>query len=187
MKDSLHQSIEQLKDYDFSGEWKTDIYLDPIAKTVYPFTSTNGMPMEAFHKIDRHILTVSSASIPASVYNHINEIEEVLERVLMGFDGEEWDANNNHIGKWNEDAENALDYIHQLPVEIACYWEASDWLEPVEYYLKCEWESGMSADVIIDSEGWCGGEIDGMCDRSEAIAWLEDKIEEWKLEADEEE
>lgn len=180
---ALRQSIEAIKDYDFSGQWKTNIYLDPEAKNIYPFTNTNCIPGTAYHNIDQFILTVSPSAIAASVYDYLIEIEEELQAIIEEYQGSEWNG-NNHVGRWSEEGMNlkaALSMNHHP--EIASYWDAGDWFEPVTGELKTAWEEGKTAEEIIDEQG-CGDEINGMCDRSEAIEWLNRKINEWQAEQD---
>jgi hypothetical protein len=188
MIESLHTSIEAIKNDDFTGEWKTDIYLDPISERIYSFTNTGGIPMDAYNGIDLRILTVRPGAIAESVYDYLSSIEELLKTLLGEFEGTEWNG-SNEIGKWkrDEDGFNTLDYIQSsYAPEIASYWPAGDWFSPITYELKVKWETGMTAEEIIDSEG-CGDPIDGMCDRDEAIAWLEQQIEEWNAEKEDEE
>ncbi len=182
MIESLRQSIEEIKDYDFSGEWKTDIYLDPEQQALYTFTDTGGIPMDAYHGIDLRIITIKPGAIAESVYDYLSSIEEDLESLLDEYEGSEWNG-HNHIGKWkkDEDGMNTLDAIHSEYPQIAYYWDAGDWFSPVISDLRRSWQEGKTAEEIIDEQG-CGNEIDGMCDRGEAIAWLEGKIEEWENE-----
>ena len=42
----------------------------------------------------------------------------------------------------------------------------------------------MRRQSLIDSEN-CGNEVDGMCDRAEAIQWLQRRMDEWKSEESE--
>lgn len=175
--ESLHTSIEAIKDHDFSGQWSTDIYLDPVAQTVYTFLDTNCTPATAYHNIDRRILSVSPNAIASSVYDWLSNVEDTLASLVGEYEGSEWDGNNDK-GKWTEAGEELLDYLNQLPREIASYWDAGEWFSPVEGDLKASWESGLTAEQIIDEQG-CGNDVDGMCDRAEAIAWLERKIAEW--------
>lgn len=180
---ALHTSILELADYDFSGEWKTDIYLDPETEKLYTFTNTGGVPRTVFHGIDQHILSVSPKVIPQSVVDALLYVESLLESVLKGWEGTEWNG-NNHIGLWSEDSLDLLTEIQQKTndYEIAHYWDASEWFSPVIDDLKTAWREGKTAEQIIDAEN-LGNDADGMCDRSEAISWLEYMIGEWESEA----
>lgn len=185
-RQTLIDSIEALKDEDFSvgSGFKTDIYLDPEAEKIYTFVGSNSQPMTAYHRIDRRIVTANSSAIPASVYSAIKSLEDNLDLLIDQYEGSEWNG-NNHVGQWSESAEDTLESIWDQQLEIASYWDASDWFEPVTDQLKDAWENGQTAEQIIDEQG-CGNEADGMCDRDEAITWLESKIEEWQAEAEEE-
>lgn len=66
MIESLHQSIEDIQYEDFTGQWKTDIYLDPESQKLYTFTNTGGIPMDVYHGIDVRILTVNPGAIAES-------------------------------------------------------------------------------------------------------------------------
>lgn len=184
---SLLDSIESLKTEDFSGQWKTDIYLDPEAQKIYTFLDTGGIPMSAYHRIDRRILTVSPSSIPSSVHRAVASVADKLEFLVSLYGGSEWNG-NNHVGQWSEEAELLYDCIQEelASSEIASYWDAGDWFSPIIPTLRAEWKAGKTAEQIIDEQG-CGDEIDGMCDRDEAIAWLQSEIDKWEHEEEEEE
>lgn len=186
MIESLHSSIESIKDYDFSGEWRTSIYLDPEDRCIYTFTDTNCIPRTAHNGIDRFIISVSPKAIAESVYDWLSYIESDLEEILEGYKGSHWNG-KNHVGMWTPESLEYLDEVLQRhPPEIATYWDAGDWFSPVESNLKAQWEEGKTAEEII-TEDQCGNSIDGMCDRDEAIAWLKDKIDQWESEKEEEE
>lgn len=178
---ALSASISEIGNYDFSGEWKTDIYLDPEARRLYTFTDTNCFPVTAYHSIDQLILTVYPTAIASSVESHLKSIESTLLALLDEYQGSEWNG-SNHIGQWSLKGKELMEYLDQLPVEIASYWEPNDWFEPVISELKAKWESGMTAQQIIDSEH-CGDDADGQCDPTKAVGWLEDLIEEWEADA----
>ena len=188
IRQALIDSIESLKTEDFSvcSGFKTDIYLDPETERIYTFVGSNSTPMSAYHNIDRHILRVGDGAISASVYNAIKDVEDDLHDLLDLYNGSEWNG-SNHIGQWSEKATELNLRIDDklFQAEIASYWDAGDWFSPIAGDLKAEWESGKTAEQIIDEQG-CGDEIDGMCDQNEAIDWLEGRIEEWQTEAEEE-
>jgi hypothetical protein len=50
-----------------------------------------------------------------------------------------------------------LEFLSQQQIEIAYYWDAGDWFEPVTESLKSAWQEGKTAEEIIDAEG-CGDE-----------------------------
>jgi hypothetical protein len=182
-RQTLIDSIESLKDEDFDtpSGFKTDIYLDPEAEKVYTFVGNNSYPRDAHHKIDLRILTVHSGAIPASVYCAIKAIEDILDELIALYKGSEWNG-SNHIGQWEPEVDDALEFIHQVDHQIGHYWEPSDWFGPVMSDLKSAWKEGKTAEETIDLEG-CGNDQDGMVDRAVAIAWLETQITEWEAEA----
>lgn len=188
---ALRQSIEEIGQEDFAGEWKTDIYLDPESKKLYSFTATGGIPMDAYHKIDRRILTVSPTAIASSVERYLIEIEDELESLIEGYQGSDWNG-SNHIGSWSEDALLILEKIAETQIDsishhsIAHYWDADEWFSPITSDLKSAWQEGKTAEQIIDEQGCGTDDADGMCDRDEAVSWLETKIAEWVEEESEE-
>ncbi|MGL5923751.1 hypothetical protein [Chroococcidiopsis sp.] len=183
MIESLRASIEALQEEDFSGSWggwKTDIYLNPEDGTVYCFLDIGqGIPQESHNGIDKRILTVYPSAIAQSVYSWVVSIEDTLEAMLKEYLGSEFDG-HNPIGRWSSKGIELLDYVRSQDTDtIASWWDAEDWFDPDD--LKPLWIEGKTAEEIIDQHG-CGDVFNGMVDRDEAIAWLDDRIEEWKKE-----
>jgi len=181
--ESLRQSIEAIRDCDFSGEWKTDIYLDPEKCALYTFTNTGGIPASAYHKIDTRILGVRPSAIAASVTDALLEVEPLLERLTKEYRGTEWDG-SNHKGLWTECAEELCEAIDEKihAFEIASYWDASDWFGEVKYDIKSLWMQGSCPAQIVDELG-CGDEINGMCDRNDAINYVTRLCDDWAARA----
>lgn len=166
----LQESISEIRREDFRGEWKTDIYIDPEAGSIYTYLTTGGVPGMAYAGTHQLIVSVKPNAIAESVYDYLIGIEDKLQLLL-----DCWSQSSG----WTQEGFSLLASIHCQPVEIAQYWNAGDWLDPVIPDLKRFWVEGKTAEEIIDLQG-CGNEIDGMCDRQEAIAWLESKIKEWE-------
>jgi len=183
-QEKLRKSIDAIANEDFSGKWQTDIYFDPERSIVWTFLNTgNSVPSDAWHGIDKHILKVLPGAIASSVHRYLLDNEDIILSILEGYEGQEWDG-SNHKGSWTEDSMDQLALLHQEPTEIGFYWDAGEWFSPIERDLKESWKAGKTADAIIDEQG-CGDDVDGMCDRGEAIEWLQSKIEEWAEESEE--
>jgi len=187
-KTALQESIEAIGSENFNvcdGQ-KTDIYLDPEKKAVYTFVGSNSSPMAAFHNIDLHLLTVHNGSIPSSVQAAIESVSENIDSVLALYLGTEWDG-NNHIGQWGEDFGAEVECLQEKlsSIPLACYWDASEWFNPVVDELKEDWKTGKTAEQIIDGQN-LGNDCDGEVDRDEAIGWLNGMIEDWSTEHSEE-
>ena len=180
MIESLHNSIEQIKTEDFTGEHKTNIYLDPERKVIYTFTDTGAVPANAYWGIDKCILTVFPNAISNSVYNVLLEIENDLENLVENhYLGSEHDGRNWH-GKWTEESDWIMEQIDGKTIDqIAYYWEPDDWYESLMKELHDGWEAGQSPEEIVDYYG-CGDELNGIVDRDSAIEWLKCRFQEWE-------
>jgi len=181
MSDTLHNSILN------AGEavhpaYPTDFYLDPESEQIQWYTRTGaGIPAPAYHGIWVRLFQAPPNAIPKSIVQNLLRIEkQLIYDCEKNFQGTEWDG-HNHIGVWKDKPDYSM-----FRFEIATIWDPEDWFGPVLQDLKEKWESGMNATQIIDSED-LGDTVDGMVDRDQAIEWLEDKIQEWQEEAEEEE
>ena len=186
--ETLLESIESILAEEFSDNCPTDIYLDPEAGRLYSFSERGAIPISAYHGIDCRILTVQEGAIPASVKRCLFELLDTLVSILDLYEGTEW-TGRSHIGVWPDEALQLLEATRNghFAQDLAYYWDACEWFEPILSELKFRWEQGGTAEQIIDDEG-CGSEesVDGMCDRDEAIAWLKTEIADWEAEAKEE-
>lgn len=185
-KSALVKSIEALSDYDFDcvSGFSTKIYLNPEAEKIEVFQdSNNSMPMKAYHHEWLHICNIPSVSVPDSVVSALLEIEDALESAIESYEGTEWNG-SNHVGQWSWNEDDSMHFA-QLTSELsfASYWEPGDWFESCMGELKKEWESGKTAEQIIDGQH-LGDSADGMCDRPAAIEWLEDEIAQWVADAE---
>jgi len=183
-KTALQLSIEALGSENFNvcDGHKTDIYLDPEKKAVYTFVGSNSSPMAAFNNIDLHLLRVHNGSIASSVQAAIDNVSDNIGSVLALYLGTEWNG-NNHVGQWGEGLCDELECLQEKLslTPAACYWDASEWFDPVLDDLKTEWEAGKTAEQIIDGQN-LGDDCDGEVDRNEAIAWLNGMIGEWSAD-----
>lgn len=81
--------------------------------------------------------------------------QQLLAAVCDGYT-EEWDGNNN-VGRLTEDAQSALDSLGSylvaapgLDMDNAGYWDAREWLSPIDAELRARIESGEDISAIAE-------------------------------------
>jgi hypothetical protein len=180
---NLSQSIQAIASasFDCHGDYSTDVIFDPTRGIVYTSLNTGGMPREVYFGQHFRITKVTKTVIGESICSALLEIEGLLERLAEEFLG----ADERGRGRWTEEGKKIQSKIEDTidQIELGYYWEPGDWFQDSISDLKSQWEQGFTSEQIIAGEN-LGNSTDGECDRSAAIAWLDELIEEWKSEED---
>jgi hypothetical protein len=178
------ESIQALanEDYTVHSGWTTDIYLDPRSGKVYTHTGQNSVPEDAYHGIDRRILTVYPNAIGLSVARAVEAVSEKLQEILDNFKGTEWNG-QNHIGIWNVSGGlSGNGYPSEEPPEIWYYSDPCDWFEGSEDDIKESWRLGRTAADHVER---CCGLTNGPgeeCREDEAIEYVDRQFKQFNLE-----
>lgn len=171
---TLETSIKALENKIFScaSGFRCDVYLDPVERRVYTFLGNNSAPMDAYHNIDQHILTVQDRAIPSTVVDALMGVIDNLESLCDAYQGTAWDG-NNHVGTWAEVAQEITECMGQIDLEVGCFWDPGDWFEPVSSEVRFLLAQGKTPEEVCASIGTDFG-TDGAVEEGEAVAWIED-------------
>lgn len=138
----------------------------------------SAQPEPAFNNRWYGVCSVPRTAVPSEVEKVLRSHEELLIEINSFYDGSEWDG-HNHRGSWADHAnlDKLTAVIQEAMDEVATYWSASDYFQPVNVEGIVYDDEPLSAIVAREVSLGAGSEM--YLESEDVEEWITSSARKW--------